>query len=64
MNYTHFQDAPNNGKTQVLMTPGLLIGRLRLWKRVALTVGGGFQIATTHFHTNNHNAIMSVRSAF
>ena len=64
VNYTHFQDGPNNGKTQVYLTPGLLIGRIHLWKRVALTVGGGFQIATTQFHTNNHNAILSVRFPF
>jgi len=64
VNYTHFQDGPNNGKTQVFMTPGLVIGRLHLWKRLALTVGGGFQIATTHFHTNNHNGILSVRFPF
>jgi hypothetical protein len=64
LNYTHFQDGPNNGKTQVFATPGLVIGRLHLWRRLALTVGGGFQIATTHFHTNNHNGILSVRYPF
>lgn len=64
VNYTHFQDGPNGGKTQVFMTPGLLIGRLRLWKRLALSAGGGFQIATTHFHSNNHNAILTVRLPF
>jgi len=26
-----------------------------------ITVGGGIQIATTHFHRNNHNGIFSVR---
>jgi hypothetical protein len=64
VNYNHFQDGPNNGKTQVFMTPGLVIGRLHLWKRLAFTVGGGYQIATTHFHTNNHNGILSVRFPF
>jgi hypothetical protein len=28
------------------------------------TVGGGFQIAATHFHTNNHNGILSLRLPF
>jgi hypothetical protein len=64
VNYLHFQDGANNGKTQVFMTPGLVIGRIHLWKRLALTVGGGFQIATTHFHTNNHNGIFSIRFPF
>jgi hypothetical protein len=30
----------------------------------ALSMGGGFQIATTQFHTNNHNGIFSVRFPF
>ncbi len=64
VNYTHFQDGPNNGKTQVFLTPGILFGRFHLWKRLALTAGGGFQIATTHFHTNNHNGILTVRFPF
>jgi hypothetical protein len=64
LNYTHFQDGPNNGKTQVYMTPGLVIGRFRPWKRLALSVGGGFQIATTHFYTTNHNGIFTVRFPF
>ena len=64
VNYTHFQDGTNDGKTQVFMTPGLVIGRMHLWKRLAFTVGGGFQIATTHFHANNHNGIFSVRFPF
>jgi hypothetical protein len=31
---------------------------------VGFTVGGGYQIATTHFHTSNHNAILSIRFPF
>ena len=64
VNCTHFQDGPDNGQTQVFMTPGLVIGRIHLGKRLALTVGGGIQIATTHFHRNNHNGIFSVRFPF
>jgi hypothetical protein len=63
-NYTHFQDGPNNGKTQLFITPGILFGRFHLWKRLGLTAGGGFQIATTHFHTNNHNGILTIRFPF
>ena len=64
MNYTHFQDGPDNGRTQVFITPGILFGRFHLWKRLGLTAGGGFQIATTHFHANDHNAIFTVRFPF
>lgn len=64
VNYTHFQHGPNNGKTQVYLTPGLVLGRFHLWKSLALSVGGGFQIATTHFYTTNHNGIFTVRFPF
>jgi hypothetical protein len=64
MNTTFFQDGKNDGKKQNFATPGLVIGRLHLWKRVGFTIGGGYQIATTHFHTTNHNAILSIRFPF
>jgi hypothetical protein len=31
---------------------------------MGFTIGGGYQIATTRFHTNNHNAILSIRFPF
>jgi len=64
LNSTFFQDGKNDGKKQNFATPGLVIGRLHLWKRVGFTIGGGYQIATTHFHTTNHNAILSIRFPF
>ena len=64
VNGTHFIDGANNGKTQVFLTPGILFGRFYLWKALALTAGGGFQVATTHFHTNNHNGILTARFPF
>ncbi len=64
LNSTFFQDGKNDGMKQNFATPGLVLGRYRLWNRVGFTVGGGYQIATTHFHTNNHNAILSIRFPF
>lgn len=64
VNYTRFQQGPNDGKTQVFMTPGVVFGRFPIYKRLAVAIGGGFQIATTHFHTNNHNGIFTVRFPF
>ena len=63
-NSTFYQQGKNDGKKQVFVTPGLMVGRLHLWKRLNLSVGGGFQIAATHFHTNNHNGIFTVRFPF
>jgi hypothetical protein len=64
VNCTRFQEGPNDGKTQVFMTPGVIFGRFPIYKRLAIAVGGGFQIATTQFHTNNHNGIFTVRFPF
>lgn len=64
LNSTFFQDGPHDGMKQNFVTPGLVIGRLHLWHRVGFSIGGGYQIATTHFHTNNHNAVLSVRFPF
>jgi hypothetical protein len=54
----------NDGQKQNFVTPGLVMGRFRFWRRVGFTVGGGYQIAATHFHTTNHNAILSIRFPF
>jgi hypothetical protein len=64
LNSTFFQDGRNNGKKQTFVTPGLVIGRLHLTRRLGLSVGGGYQIAATRFHTTNHNAILSIRLPF
>ncbi len=64
LNSTFFQDGKNDGMKQNFVTPGLVIGRFHFWGRVGFTVGGGYQIATTHFHTSNHNAILSIRFPF
>lgn len=64
LNSTFFQDGKNGGQKQNFVTPGLVMGRFRLAGRVGITVGGGYQIATTSFHTTNHNAILTVRFPF
>jgi hypothetical protein len=64
LNSTFFQGGPHDGMKQNFVTPGLLFGRFHLWHRVGCTFGGGFQTATTHFHTNNHNGILSLRFPF
>jgi hypothetical protein len=64
LNSTFFQDGKNDGQKQNFVTPGLVMGRFRFFGRVGFTIGGGYQIATTHFHTTNHNAILSIRFPF
>jgi hypothetical protein len=64
LNSTFFQDGKNDGRKQNFVTPGLVMGRFRLVGRVGFTFGAGYQIATTQFHTTNHNAILSIRFPF
>ncbi|MGC2197701.1 MAG: hypothetical protein WA628_23725 [Terriglobales bacterium] len=64
LNSSFFRDGKNDGKKQTFLTPGLVIGRFHLTRRVGLTLGGGYQIAVTRFHTTNHNAILSIRVPF
>jgi hypothetical protein len=64
LNSTFFHDGKNDGRQQNFVTPGLILGRFRLAGRVGLTLGAGYQIATTRFHPTNHNAILTVRFPF
>jgi len=64
LNSTFFQDGKNDGRKQNFVTPGLVLGRFPLWHRVGFTFGGGFQIATTRFHSSNHNGILTIRFPF
>jgi hypothetical protein len=53
-----------DGKKEVFLTPGVVLGSLQLAERLHLSVGGGLQIAATHFHQYNHRWILSVRLPF
>jgi hypothetical protein len=53
-----------NGQKQTFISPGLIVGRFRLYKRLAMTIGGGEQIAASHFHQYNHASVLSIRFPF
>ncbi len=59
-----FHDGPHDGRQMVFLSPGLVVGKIHLWRRLGLTVGAGEQIAVTSFHTFNHNRVVSVRFPF
>ncbi len=68
-NATFYKGGSNDGKTQEFLTPGIVIGRCGLHptdpkSRPGLAFGGGMQIATSHFHTNNHSLILTARWIF
>ncbi len=64
VNSTWWPNGQNEGRRQAFVTPGIIIGRLPVWRRLGLTVGTGVQIAVTQFHTYNHNWIVSIRLPF
>ena len=64
VNATWFRGGKNDGKEQVFVTPGFVVGRLALAQRVGLTLGAGLQLPVSSFHTSEHNIIASVRVPF
>ena len=58
------QHAAGCDKKQVFLSPGLVVGKLRLWNRLGFAFGGGVQIAATQFHAYEHNWVTSVRFPF
>ena len=64
VNSTMWANGKNDGKKQVFLSPGLVVGKLHLWKRVGFAFGGGVQIAATQFHTYGHNWVTSIRFPF
>jgi hypothetical protein len=64
VNSSFISGGPNSGKKQTFITPGLIFGRYKTIGRVKAVFGGGYQVATTHYHTTNHNGIVTVRFPF
>ncbi|MGD0940762.1 MAG: hypothetical protein ABR905_13740 [Terracidiphilus sp.] len=65
-NATSFKGGTNDGKTQEFLTPGLIVGKCGLHptrpgSRPGLAFGAGMQIATSQFHTYNHELILTAR---
>jgi len=64
VNSTMWPNGKNDGKKQVFLSPGLVVGKFHVWKHMGMVVGGGVQIAATEFHTYEHNWVASVRFPF
>jgi hypothetical protein len=63
-NSTFWSGGTLDGKKEVFLTPGLVLGGFPLAERLHLTIGGGVQIAVSQFHRDNHRWILSVRFPF
>lgn len=64
INSTFWRDGAKAGKSQVFVTPGLIVGRIPMNRRVAVVFGGGFQFATTQYHAYSHSIVFTVRLPF
>lgn len=63
-NFTHYYQGSHDGHSLLYVTPGLVLGRFTIHNRLALTFGGGYEIAATSFHPTNHIPILSIRVPF
>jgi hypothetical protein len=63
-NSTFWSGGTLDGKKQVFLTPGLIIGSFPLAERLHFTFGAGVQIAVTQFHQFNHRWIVTARFPF
>jgi hypothetical protein len=63
-NSTFWSGGTLDGKKEVFLTPGVVLGSFPLAERLHLSMGGGLQIAATRFHQYNHRWILSVRLPF
>lgn len=68
VNMTSHIGGKRDGKIQTFLSPGITVGRLPIRSvsksRLGITVGAGFQFATTSFHPYNHAFSTSVRFVF
>jgi len=68
-NATFYKGGSNHGKIQEFVTPGLLIGKCKLHpedphSRAGAAFGAGMQIATSQFHSYNHELVLTARWIF
>jgi hypothetical protein len=68
-NTTHYVGGKNNGKTQNFVTPGLTTSKFKFHpddvkSRLAIVAGAGMQIATSTYHSYNHELVFTSRLVF
>jgi hypothetical protein len=68
-NLTRYYGGKNDGKTQNFLTPGVTLSKLKFKpsdpkNRLGFACGAGMQIASSQFHTFNHNLVLTSRFIF
>ncbi len=66
VNYTYWPNGIHEGLSQVLITPGLIIGRIPLGitPRTNLIFGAGYQMAVSDHPVTNNNLVVTARVTF
>jgi hypothetical protein len=68
VNASYFHGGSNDGKSQVFLTPGVMVSKIKLRKepkdRLALVMGTGMQIAMSTYHAYNHGLVLSARLSY
>jgi hypothetical protein len=66
VNYHFWPNGIHESLNQVLIAPGLIIGRIPLgWtKRTNFIIGAGYQIAVTNHPVTNNNLVVTARMTF
>jgi hypothetical protein len=64
VNYTYWPNGVREGLNQVLLTMGLVVGRIPISGRSKLIIGAGYQTAVTSNPVINNNWILTARVTF
>jgi hypothetical protein len=63
-NYTWFPNGEHKGKSQVYLTPGLILGRFPIWERIKVNIGAGYQQAVTKYQMYHNAWVITARLTF
>jgi len=64
MNVSHFEDGPAHGKNQIIMTYGLVLGRLKVTDNSNFIIGVGYQNAISDYTLYSHGWNLTTRLTF
>ncbi|HTT36383.1 MAG TPA: hypothetical protein VMH32_01795 [Burkholderiales bacterium] len=64
VNYTHYEQGKNAGKSQTVITSGLILGRYELIGRSKFVIGVGYQQTVSTFRIFNNSWIVTARAPF
>ena len=64
VNYSWWPNGQREGESQVFLTPGLIVGAIRIHDGIGIALGGGYQVAVTKEPAYNHAVIFSARLLF